>query len=148
MHGFLSGIQQNDIYFHRALNVWLQNTEILPKQKGVLPFSKVVTFTLKTLEFSRKLSILLQFKTIFRPVTKSKWGTIWTKRKIFIEKWKIMKITDFNEIGGKYQIFQWNTLPFSVFAWKITIFMKIMKNIKFSNRMQWYLLKNYSFHEK
>ena len=64
------------IYFHRALNVWLRNTEILPKQKGVLPFSKVVTFTLKTLEFSRKLSILLQFKTIFRPVTKSKWGTI------------------------------------------------------------------------
>ena len=57
------------IYFHRALNVWLRNTEILPKQKGVLPFSKVVTFTLKTLEFSRKLSILLQFKTIFRPVT-------------------------------------------------------------------------------
>ena len=57
------------IYFHRALDVWLQNTEILPKQKGVLPFSKVVTFTLKTLEFSRKLSILLQFKTIFRPVT-------------------------------------------------------------------------------
>ena len=57
------------IYFHRALNVWLRNTEILPKQKGVLPFSKVVTFILKTLEFSRKLSILLQFKTIFRPVT-------------------------------------------------------------------------------
>ena len=68
MHGFLSGIQQT-IYFHRALNVWLQNIENLPKQKGVLPFSKVVTFTLKTLEFSRKLSILLQFKTIFRPVT-------------------------------------------------------------------------------
>ena len=69
------------IYFHRALNVWLQNTEILPKQKGVLPFSKVVTFTLKTLEFSRKLSILLQFKTIFRPVTKSKRGIISTSAK-------------------------------------------------------------------
>ena len=36
------------IYFHRALNVWLRNIENLPKQKGVLPFSKVVTFTLKT----------------------------------------------------------------------------------------------------
>ena len=57
------------IYFHRALSLWLRNPEILPKQKGVLPFSKVVTFTLKTLEFSRKLSILLQFKTKFRPVT-------------------------------------------------------------------------------
>ena len=50
------------IYFHRALSLWLKDTEILP-------FSKVVTFTLKTLEFSRKLSILLQFKTKFRPVT-------------------------------------------------------------------------------
>ena len=64
------------IYFHRALNVWLQNIENLPQQKGVLPFSKVVTFALKTLEFSRKLSILLQFKNIFRPVTKSKWGIV------------------------------------------------------------------------
>ena len=64
------------IYFHRASNVWLRNTEILSKQKGVLPFSKVTTFTLKTLEFSGKLSILLQFKTIFRPVTKSKWGIV------------------------------------------------------------------------
>ena len=50
------------IYFHRALSLWLKDTEILPKQKGVLPFSKVVTFALKTLEFSRKLSILLQLK--------------------------------------------------------------------------------------
>ena len=64
------------IYFHRALSLWLRNPEILPKQKGVLPFSKVVTFTLKTLEFSRKLSILLQFKTKFRPVAKSKRGII------------------------------------------------------------------------
>ena len=127
------------IYFHRALNVWLQNTEILPKQKGVLPFSKVVTFTLKTLEFSRKLSILLQFKTIFRPVTNISGVQLFNENQFDVKitkmtrfclnnenikfsseihsrlvslfeklqfSRKIMKITDFNEIGGKYQIFQ------------------------------------------
>ena len=75
MHGFLSGIHQNDI-FSQSFKSLVKKPEILPKQKGVLPFSKVVTFTLKTLEFSRKLSILLQFKTKFRPVTKSKRGII------------------------------------------------------------------------
>ena len=103
------------IYFHRALSLWLRNSEILPKQKGVLPFSKVVTFTLKTLEFSRKLSILLQFKTKFRPVTKSKWGTVQNikfssevhSRLVFMLEElqfsrKIMKIIDFD---GKCQVF-------------------------------------------
>ena len=32
------------IYFHRALSLWLKDTEILPKQKGVLPFSKSCNF--------------------------------------------------------------------------------------------------------
>ena len=80
------------IYFHRALSLWLRNTEILPKQKVVLPFSKVVTFTLKTLEFSRKLSILLQFKTIFRPVTNISGAQFFNENQFDV---KIMKITRF-----------------------------------------------------
>ena len=80
------------IYFHRALSVWLRNPEILPKQKGVLPFSKVVTFTLKTLEFSRKLSILLQFKTKFRPVTNISGEQLFNENKFDV---KITNMTRF-----------------------------------------------------
>ena len=87
------------IYFHRALNVWLRNTEILPKQKGILPFSKVVTFTL---EFSRKLSILLQFKTIFRPVTNISGVQLFNENRFDVKMTKMTRfcltfiITDFH----------------------------------------------------
>ena len=33
-----------------------------------------------------------------------------------------MKTIDFNEIDGKYQIFQWNALSFRDIHWKITVF--------------------------
>ena len=69
-----------------------ETLKILPKQKGVLPFSKVVTFTLKTLEFSRKLSILLQFKTIFRPVTNISGEQLFNENKFGV---KITKMTRF-----------------------------------------------------
>ena len=116
------------IYFHRALSLWLRNTEILPKQKGVLPFSKVVTFTLKTLEFSRKLSILLQFKTKFRPVTNISGVQLFNENLTFCVK--ITKMTRF-------------CLTFIItdFHWKIT-------NFTVKCTPVWYLcLKNYSFHE-
>ena len=116
------------IYFHRALNVWLRNTEILPKQKGVLPFSKVVTFTLKTLEFSRKLSILLQFKTIFRPVTNISGVQLFNENKFDV---KITKITRFCL-----------TLIITDFYWKIS-------NFPVKCTPVWCLcLKNYSFQGK
>ena len=91
------------IYFHRALSLWLKDTEILPKQKGVLPFSKVVTFTLKTLEFSRKLSILLQFKTKFRPVTNISGVQLFNENQFDV---KITKITRFclNNKNNKFFI--------------------------------------------
>ena len=91
------------IYFHRALSRWLRNPEILPKQKGVLPFSKVVTFTLKTLEFSRKLSILLQFKTKFRPVTNISGVQLFNENQFDV---KITKITRFclNKENNKFSI--------------------------------------------
>ena len=121
-----------------------------------MPFSKVVTFTLKTLEFSRKLSILLQFKTKFRLVTKSKWGTVQNikfsievhsrlvfllKKLVFMEIMKLVENIKFSSripsrsviFTEKFPIFMFSSRILSralIFIEKFPIFMKIKKNTK------------------
>ena len=132
-------------------------------KKGVLPFSKVVTFTLKTPEFSRKLSILLQFKIKFRPVTnisgeqlfnENKFDVKMTKMTIFCLifiitdiHWKISNFplecpTVWSPCLKNYVFFTvlLKNCSFQGKSWKPQILMKLVKNIKFPIEMPYRLV--------